>query len=357
MKSRWYLWPLAWLYGLVIYIRNCFFDWGWKKSRRFKTATISVGNITVGGTGKTPHTEYIIQLLQQQFKVAMVSRGYKRKSSGLQVATASSSSSQLGDEPYQVYRKYPHTLVVVEANRCKAIDYIEEKYPSTEVVVLDDAFQHRYVDAGMPILLIDHNRLITKDYLLPVGNLRESANAKYRASIIIITKCPATITPIEMRNLFKEIAPRPYQRLFYSYFDYGKLHAVFGNESKQLTPDMHVLAVTGIAQPAPLLQYLSSQTTFIQTRCYSDHYTYTQSDWKNIQKQFDQIDNPNKCIVVTEKDAAKLVSLDVVPATLKPYIWVLPIKVAFLQDGEKEFNKLLVDYVSKNKRDSRIFGC
>lgn len=357
MKSRWYLWPIACLYGLVVYLRNCFFDWGWLKSRQFKTAIISVGNITVGGTGKTPHTEYIIQLLQQQFKVAMVSRGYKRKSSGLQIASSASNSAILGDEPYQVYRKFPKTLVVVEANRCKAIDYIEEKYPSTEVVVLDDAFQHRYVDAGMPILLIDYSRLITKDNLLPVGNLRESVKAKYRASIIIITKCPASITPIEMRNLFKEIAPRPYQRLFYSYFDYGKLQAVFGNESKQLTPDMHVLAVTGIAQPAPLLQYLSSQTALVQTVSYPDHYTFTKADWKNIQQKFDAIDSPNKCIVVTEKDAAKLVSLDVVPTALKQHIWALPIKVAFLQDGEKEFNKLLVDYVSKNKRDSRIFGC
>lgn len=357
MKSRWYLWPIACLYGLVVYLRNCFFDWGWLKSRQFKTAIIAVGNITVGGTGKTPHTEYIIQLLQQQFKVAMVSRGYKRKSSGLQIASSASNSAILGDEPYQVYRKFPKTLVVVEANRCKAIDYIEEKYPSTEVVVLDDAFQHRYVDAGMPILLIDYSRLITKDNLLPVGNLRESVKAKYRASIIIITKCPATITPIEMRNLFKEIAPRPYQRLFYSYFDYGKLQAVFGNESKQLTPDMHVLAVTGIAQPAPLLQYLSSQTAFVQTVSYPDHYTFTKADWKNIQQKFDAIDSPNKCIVVTEKDAAKLVSSDVVPTALKQHIWALPIKVAFLQDGEKEFNKLLIDYVSKNKRDSRIFGC
>ena len=357
MKSRWYLWPIACLYGLVVYLRNCFFDWGWLKSRQFKAATISVGNITVGGTGKTPHTEYIIQLLQQQFNVAMVSRGYKRKSSGLQIASSASNSAILGDEPYQVFRKFPQTLVVVEANRCKAIDYIEKHYPSTDAVVLDDAFQHRYVEAGMSILLIDYNRLINKDKLLPVGNLREPISAKLRASVIVITKCPPQLPPIELRNLYKDIAPIPYQRLFYSYFDYGQPQTVFGNDPKKFMADMTVLMVTGIAQPTPLVQYLLSQVATVQTISYPDHYAFTKSDWKHIQQKFDRIDGPNKCIVVTEKDAAKLVSLDVVPTALKQHIWALPIKVAFLQDGEKEFNKLLVDYVSKNKRDSRVFSC
>lgn len=356
MKSRWYLWPFAWLYGCIVYLRNRFFDWGWKKSRQFKTAIISIGNITVGGTGKTPHVEYLLGLLQDQFQVAMVSRGYKRKSRGLQVASAKSDSRQLGDEPYQVYRKFPQSLVVVENSRCKAIDYIEKHYPSTEVVVLDDAFQHRYVEPGVSILLVDYNRLITEDKILPVGNLRESANARYRASVIIITKCPVSLKPIELRNLYNEIAPRPYQRLYYTYYGYESLQSVFYQEQKPLQSDMSVLVVSGIAQPQPLLAYLSQHTASVSAISFEDHHHFTASDWKNIQKRFEEISSTNKCIVVTEKDAAKLISQKCVPENLKEQIWALPIKVGFLQDGEKDFNKLMIDYVSKNKRDSDFFS-
>lgn len=356
MKLRWYLWPFSWFYGLAVSLRNCFFDWGWKKSRQFKTAVITVGNITAGGTGKTPHVEYILGLLQQQFRVAMVSRGYKRKSRGMQIASVQSDSRQLGDEPFQIFRKYPSSLVVVEANRCKAIDHIEKYHPSTDAIVLDDAFQHRYVDAGMSILLVDYHRLITKDKLLPVGNLRESAMARYRASVIIITKCPPQLKPIDLRNLYNEITPRPYQRLYYTYYAYEELQSVFSANRKPLTADMSVLVVSGIAQPQPLLAYLADQVTSVSAISYGDHHHFTASDWKKIQKRFEEMPGENKCIIVTEKDASKLVCKNMVPPSLKDVVWALPIKVAFLQDGEKDFNKLMIDYVSKNKRDSDFFS-
>lgn len=357
MKSRWYLWPFAWLYGVVVYVRNRFFDWGWITSRQYKTAVISVGNITIGGTGKTPHVAYIMDLLTRSFQVAMVSRGYKRKSRGLQVATPMSNSRQLGDEPFQLYRKFPYALIIAESNRRKAIEYIEKNYPSNEVVVLDDAFQHRYVEPGLSILLVDYHRLITKDKLLPVGNLRESASSRYRASVVIITKCPAKLAPIELRNLYNEIAPRPYQRLFYSFYEYAPFTSLFGNEIQVLTNTMAVLAVSGIAQPKDMLQYLSSQAATVVAMSYDDHHDFTSANWKNIQRKFDELPYQDKCIVVTEKDAAKLIGMSKdIPSVLHEKIWVLPIQVNFLQNGSSEFDKLILDYVSKNKRNSDFFG-
>ncbi|MED9995590.1 MAG: tetraacyldisaccharide 4'-kinase [Paludibacteraceae bacterium] len=356
MKFYWYLWPVAWIYGVVVYLRNCFFDWGWIKSQSFKKAVISVGNITVGGTGKTPHVAYLLALLQQQYQVSVVSRGYKRKSRGLQVATPQSNSEQLGDEPYQLYRKYPKTQVVVESNRCKAIQYIEMHYPAVDAVVLDDAFQHRYVEPGMSILLIDYNRLITKDKIMPVGRLRESASGRYRASVIIITKCPANITPIELRNLYNEIEPRAYQRVFYTYYQYAPLYALYTKQSMELSATMATLVVTGVAQPQPIFNYLAPQVASVSTMPFPDHHHFTKHDWENMLKRFEQIESPNKCIVITEKDAARIIDSPLVPEGLKPFIYVLPIKVCFLQDREKEFNQLVLDYVSKNKRNSDFFG-
>lgn len=356
MKFYWYLWPIAWIYGVVVYLRNRFFDWGWIHSQSFKKAVIAVGNITVGGTGKTPHVAYLIELLQQQYQVAMVSRGYKRKSCGLQEGSPQSNSEQLGDEPYQLLRKYPQTHVVVESNRCKAIQYIESHYPAVDAVVLDDAFQHRYVTPGMSILLIDYNRLITKDKLLPVGRLRESASGRYRASVIIVTKCPPRITPIELRNLYNEIDPRPYQRIFYTHYQYAPLQSLYNAQTMPLTNNLSVMVVTGVAQPQPIFQYLMPQVASVAAVPFADHHHFTKADWEDIQNRFEQIESPNKCIVVTEKDAARMVDSKIVPQSLKPYIWVLPIKVCFLQDREKEFNQLVLDYVSKNKRNSDFFN-
>ncbi|MBR2617713.1 MAG: tetraacyldisaccharide 4'-kinase [Paludibacteraceae bacterium] len=356
MKKRWYCWPLAWLYGMIIAIRNALFDSRWLPSKAFKTAVISVGNITVGGTGKTPHVEYIIGVLQSFFKVAMISRGYKRKSHGMQVASIDSNSSQLGDEPYQIYRKFPNAIVIAEANRCKAIDYIEKEFPSTDVVVLDDAFQHRYVDPGLSVLLIDYNRLITNDALLPVGTLREPAAARYRATVIVITKCPSNLTPIELRYLYNEVAPRPYQRLFFSYYKYGELQAVFGKHRKQLTSDMSVLLVSGIAQPQGLVEYVSSKVAHVSVLTYKDHHHYTTSDWLTIQAKFNQLAGDNRCVIVTDKDAAKIVGQENIPTSLCDVIWSLPIQVCFMQDKEREFNQLIIDYVSNNKRNGCFFG-
>lgn len=356
MKNYWYFWPLAWLYGLGVYLRNRFFDWGWLKTHTFKKAVISVGNITVGGTGKTPHVAYLIELLQQQFGVAVVSRGYKRKSKGLQEASVSSNSEQIGDEPYQLYRKYPKTKVVAEANRCKAIRYIETHHPSVDVVVLDDAFQHRYVQPGLSILLIDYNRLITHDKLMPVGSLREPASARYRASVVIVTKCPPQIKPIELRNLYNDIQPRPYQRIYFSYYQYAPLKSLMTNLEKPLTRQLATLVVTGIASPQPILDYLAPLVGSVSTISFADHHHFTRKDWEKIQKDFQRINNPNKCIVVTEKDAARLVDNKHIPSDLLPFIYVLPIRVCFLQDKEKEFNQLIISYVDKNKRNSDFFG-
>lgn len=356
MKFRWYLWPLAWIYGCVVYLRNCFFDWKWIKSCSFTTAVISVGNITVGGTGKTPHVEYLLTTLQQHFKVAMVSRGYKRKSRGMQVASAQSTCKQLGDEPYQIHQKFPQVQVVADAQRCRAIQYIESQQPTTQVVVLDDAFQHRYVEPGMSILLVDYHRLITKDKLLPVGNLRESAANRYRASVIIVTKCPPTIQPIELRNLYNEMQPRPYQRIFYTYYQYASLKPLYSQIETVSLVNAAVLLVTGVAQPQPMVDYLLQQGAHVSAISFPDHHDFTAQNWKVIEQRFQQLSGTQKIMVITEKDAARIAQSPCVPAALQSYIWVLPIKVCFLQDRAKEFNQYIIDYVSKNKRNSDFFG-
>lgn len=208
------LMPVSWVYGLAIWVRNNLFDMGILRTQTFKMPIISIGNITVGGTGKTPHTEYLIQLLKPNHKVAVLSRGYKRLTSGFVEAAENSEATEIGDEPRQIKQKFPDVHVVVDANRVHGIQLLMDLYPDLDAILLDDAFQHRYVQAGLSILLVDYNRPIDEDFLLPAGNLRESEYARFRAHIIIVTKCPKVIKPIEQRIVQKKLNIRPYQSLF-----------------------------------------------------------------------------------------------------------------------------------------------
>ena len=226
IKLRKWLYPVSLLYGTGVWLRNKLFDWNILKERSFPLPVISVGNITVGGTGKTPHTEYLIRLLSKEYQVSVLSRGYKRKSKGFILSTTHSTVSEIGDEPYQMKQKYPHVHVAVDANRCNGIEQLcsHNITPETDVILLDDAFQHRYVKPGMNILLVNYHRLICNDMLLPAGKLRENPNGKHRAKIVIVTKCPKNITPIDLRVLTKQMELFPYQYLFFTTFEYGKLY-------------------------------------------------------------------------------------------------------------------------------------
>ncbi|NCC99422.1 MAG: tetraacyldisaccharide 4'-kinase [Bacteroidia bacterium] len=357
MKSQFFkylrivCYPIGWIYGLVVIIRNYLFDAKIIKSNKYKTAVISVGNLTVGGTGKTPHAEYILHLLSDKFNTAMLSRGYKRKSKGLVFAnTINANASVLGDEAYQVYSKFSQVKVVVDKNRREALKEIESIYSNIDVVVMDDAFQHRYVTAGLSVLLIDYNRMITEDKLLPYGDLREPSSGKDRADIIVITKCPIDIGPLETRILRKKLYPKPYQSLFFSAYTYQKPVPVFKDMNNELTHVDSILLVTAIAQPKPLKDYLEEQYQNVQSLSYSDHYLLSEKDWCDISDRF-RLMTGTKYIFVTEKDAAKLVGCKYIPNDLKSYIYAIPLQVKILQGKQDNFNNKFIDYVEKNKRN------
>ena len=358
-RRHWILAPITFLYSIVIGLRNKFFDWKILTSREFEIPIISVGNLTIGGTGKTPHTEFLIELLREEHKVALLSRGYKRKTSGYRLATENCSSEEIGDEPYQIKQKFSDIYVAVDENRCRGIHNLCEDITTqdTEVILLDDAFQHRYVIPGINIVLTDYNRPIHEDALLPTGMLREPISSIYRANIVIVTKCPKDIKPIDYRIAAKNLELRPYQRLFFTTFIYGDLIS-FINRSKQkslsdITPDTHILLVTGIASASPLVEKLCEHTDHVIHLEYGDHHRFTRSDLQIINKRFDGIKSMSKLIITTEKDAARLTNIEL-NETIKENLYVLPIKVSFLQDQKESFNKYIIDYVSKNSRNRII---
>ena len=361
IKINKWLYPIAWLYGIGVRLRNKLFDWGIYKERQFEIPVISVGNITVGGTGKTPHTEYLIKLLQKHYKVAVLSRGYKRKSKGFVLAQTDTSVQVVGDEPYQMKQKFPDIYMAVDKDRCHGIEQLcnARIASGTEVVILDDAFQHRYIKPGLNILLVDYHRLICEDALLPAGRMREPESGKSRAHIVIITKCPPDITPMDLRVLSKQMELYPYQQLYFTTLTYGRLRPLFppgGTECALQTigKEKHILLLTGIASPAKLTKDLSSYNAHIDSLAFSDHHDFTGKDMELIKKRFLKLPERERIIITTEKDAVRLMNHPQLDSSLKPYIYVLPVEISFLQEQQEVFNSNIIDYVRKNSRNSSL---
>lgn len=357
IKINKWIYPVSFLYGLGVGLRNKLFDWNIFQSKSFDVPTICIGNIAVGGTGKTPHTEYLIRLLEKKYQVAVLSRGYKRQSKGYILADSTSNVSSIGDEPFQIKKKFPHALVAVDEKRTRGITNLSGlKNPSIDVVLLDDAFQHRYVEAGLNILLTDYHRLFCEDALLPAGRLREPATAKNRAQIVVVTKCPEGVKPIEFNLIAKRLKLFPYQKLYFSSFRYGQLTPVFpesGIKTRNLSAiqrDENVLLVTGIASPAMLEAEIRSFTRHIKLLSFGDHHNFKNKDIKQIIDEFDRIKG-KKLIVTTEKDATRLIAHPMLTDEIKTHIYALPIEVRILQNQEDNFNKTIIDYVGKNKRN------
>lgn len=357
-----WLYPLSWFYGIGVSLRNKLFDWGWLRSKSFDVPVICVGNLAVGGTGKTPHTEYLIKLLQKTgLQVATLSRGYKRKSKGYVLADAKSDVGQIGDEPYQIKSKFPNIRVAVDEDRCHGIEQLLTlKNPAVNAILLDDAFQHRYVKAGMNILLTDFHRLLCDDALLPAGRLREPASGKNRANIVIVTKCPGDIKPIDFNIIAKRLHLYPYQQLYFSRFRYGMLKPLFpGKTDKRkalsaLNGNEQILLVTGIASPAPLVKEIESYTSHVKLLAFDDHHNFIPKDLQLIKEQFLQLEESTRLIITTEKDATRLKSHPALDETLKPYIYVLPIEIEFLQNQKQIFDQNIIDYVRANSRNSSL---
>jgi len=339
---------------LVTNIRNVLFDYKVLRFVQFDIPVISVGNITVGGTGKTPHVEFLIRLLIEKQVLATLSRGYKRKTKGFLIADIQSTSVDIGDEPKQIKRKFPDVTVAVDANRVNGINQLIKK--GIDTVILDDAFQHRYVKPGLSILLVDYNRNINTDSLLPYGRLRESVKAKDRADIIIVSKTPDNIKPIERKLVSDNLNPRPFQKLYFTGLKYGKLVPLLSDTVSVpiewgLSENIYsVVLVTGIARPQQLVNYLGKFSNDIHHLNYPDHVSFTNNKIKKILSTFSNIKNDKKIIITTEKDAVKIGELEITDIIFKQNIFYLPIEVFFISD-EQEFKNQIIDYVEKNKRN------
>jgi len=346
--------PLSWIYGIGVRLRNLLFNMGILKSRTFITPVISVGNITVGGTGKTPHVEYLIRLLKDDFKVAMLSRGYKRKSRGYVQADGEATVHTVGDEPFQIYRKYPDIYVAVDKNRCHGIDTLCADHSDIDVVLLDDAFQHRYVKPGVNILLVDYHRLIVYDRLLPAGRLREPQSGKNRADIVIVTKCPQELRPMDYRVIQKVMGLYRYQHLFFTGIRYGMLTPLYCGEERRL-PSVkkgeHIMLLTGIASPQQMMNDLRAYSDNITPLTFSDHHNFTAADVVLINTKFSEMAAP-KMIVTTDKDAVRIFGLKGLSEEVRHNIYALPIHVEFMLGMEEKFNEYIKNYVRKNSRNS-----
>ena len=353
--------PLSWLYGWGVGFRNLLFEMGILKSRPYSTPVISVGNITVGGTGKTPHVEYLIRLLKDRAKVAVLSRGYKRKTSGFVLAGDDATVRTIGDEPYQMKTKFPDITVAVDKKRTRGIekltsgDYVKD----IDVILLDDAFQHRYVKPGINILLVDYHRLIIYDKLLPAGRLREPVVSKNRADIVIVTKCPKDLRPMEFRVITKAMSLYPYQQLFFSTHEFETLRPVFPTApNAEITQtlseslaDKNVLLLTGIASPEQMLIDLKNYAKEVTPLAFSDHHDFKKKDVDRINEAFNALPSP-KLIVTTEKDETRLKQVEGLSDEVKSLLYVLPIKIEILLDQENTFNQSIINYVRKNSRNS-----
>ncbi len=356
IKIKESLLPLSWLYGAAVGIRNFCFDVGLLKSQAFDVPVIAVGNITVGGTGKTPHVEYLVKMLRENFHVAVLSRGYKRKTSGYLLATNNSTMNDIGDEPMQMKSKFPDISVAVDKKRVRGIQRLTDDDEQLDVVLLDDAFQHRYVKPGINILLVDYHRLIIYDKLLPAGRLRESMKGKNRADIVIVTKCPKSLKPMEFRLITKTMNLYPYQHLFFTTLHYADLRPIFAQASNIALNDLkgrHVLLLTGIASPRQMQEDLAPYASNITPLTFADHHDFSQRDVQRINDAFAQMTAEGKLIVTTEKDATRLQLAEGLSDEVRRHLYALPVDIQFIQEEQAQrFNDIITGYVQKNSRNS-----
>jgi tetraacyldisaccharide 4'-kinase len=337
--------PFAIFYGLVIMIRNWMFDKHYLKSARFNFPLICVGNLAVGGTGKSPMVEYLIELLHPQFVIGTLSRGYKRKTKGYALANAYTTALEIGDEPMQFHQKFPEIAVAVGEERIVAIPQMLHDRPNLQAIILDDAFQHRVVQAGFNILLTDYSDIYTNDFFLPTGNLRDEWKSAKRADVIVVTKCPADLSQANKYKILRSLKPTATQKVYFTSIVYGTPYHIYNkNEEWVLTTNDEVLLFCGIANPKPLKEYLLNNTYVYYQKDFSDHHIFSIEDLNEIKNLFHSISSKRKVILTTEKDAVRLTKftteLEEIP------LYVLPIKHHFLFDEGEQFNTQVLPFVS-----------
>lgn len=339
---RLFLFPFAILYGLVISLRNFLYEKKLIGSVVFNLPIISVGNLSVGGTGKSPMVDFLITLLKKTYPVATLSRGYKRRTSGYLLAAEGTTAIEIGDEPMQFHIKHPDVAVSVCEKRIEAIPQLLYDRPETKVVVLDDAYQHREINPGFQILLTEYANLYTRDFFLPTGDLRDQKKSAERADVIVVTKCPTSLSEHDRFLIMKELSPLPHQQIFFTAIKYNVPYHIVSGEQKKLTKDCELLLVCGIANPEPLTGYIHEHSKTYDALFFSDHHIFNIDDIKDIRERFERLTEGHKMIVTTEKDAVRLVRFREKIEDLPFY--VLPISIDFLYDQQNDFENLISKY-------------
>ncbi|WP_290793913.1 tetraacyldisaccharide 4'-kinase [Flavihumibacter sp. UBA7668] len=336
---RMLLFPFSLLYWVAIFLRNKLYDWKVLKSASFNIPIVCVGNIAAGGTGKSPMVEWLLRQFGKELKMATLSRGYKRKTSGYALANAETTALEIGDEPMQFHLKFPHVSVAVGEERVVAVPLLLHDRPETELIVLDDAFQHRAIKAGLNIVLTDYSNLYSRDWYLPTGDLRDEKRSAERADIIVVTKCPANLSEQQAKEIEKELEPAPRQELFFASISYGSPYQLVSRQERKLEANMEVLLVTGIANPKPLKRLLSEKVASYEQMVFSDHHIFTIDDIKEIERRFSQLGGNKKIILTTEKDAVRLMKFQQDLAAWSLY--VLPIEMVFLFNKMDRFKSII----------------
>jgi tetraacyldisaccharide 4'-kinase len=341
------LWPFSVLYGLIIVFRNLLYESGFLKSASFDIPVIAVGNLSVGGTAKTPHIEYLIRLLAPYYRIAVLSRGYKRKSRGYRLIHPDDSAHLAGDEPILIKRKYPFVEVCVAENRMLAIPQLLAERPQVQLILLDDAFQHRSVKPSLSMLLTTYAHPYFSDFLLPAGRLREFPTADTRADFIVITKCPIDLSATDRNHFSEKIKPSEHQKIFYSHLNYGAVYNLMNpSEKKILNKNTDVYMFCGIASTDELENYLQTTVRHYWLRHFPDHYYYDRYDLENIADAYNNIESDNKILLTTEKDAARLSDNRQWFIQKKLSIFALPVEVVFFEDDKITFEQEILNYLS-----------
>lgn len=347
------LYPFALVYGTILSVRNKLFDTKIISSEKFDIPVISVGNLSMGGTGKTPHIEYLVRLLADRYKVATLSRGYGRKTKGFIFASPDASSSQIGDEPRQYVQNFPNIKVFVCEDRALAIKRIINENPEIEIILLDDAFQHRRVVPGLNILLTDYHKLFFKDSVVPSGTLREFASGYKRADVIVVTKSPVVLSPIDTRLIIDGIKPSAQQNVFFSKIQFDEMQLMKGiYPTAEVTKIYSILLFAGIANPYPLEEFLKRNCEELETIYFKDHHQYTLADISRIREAYKNMASRNKIIVTTQKDAMRIEGTELMDGIKNIPVYFVPIEVDFFGKEKEAFNSIIETYVKKNNRNS-----
>lgn len=347
---RLFLAPLSWLYAIALHLRHKLYDWGILESKSFDVPTICVGNLALGGTGKTPHTEYLIKLLKDKAKVAVLSRGYGRKSTGFVLAEENTPYEQIGDEPLQYHLKFNDITVAVDEKRCDGVEKLMALETPPEVILLDDAFQHRQIKSGLNLLLTEYYNIYKKDMLVPAGKLRDVKCAADRADVIIVTKSPKVLLPYDKRDVINLIDAKPHQKIFFTYIDFQELKPV-NQTAKDTTSDAikSIYLFCGIANPYPLEDHLKRKFNTLITNYYNDHHSYNETDIDDILFGYNSVIGKNKILLTTEKDLMRITNSSYLSKFDNIPLFVIPIEVKFNDVKEEEtFKNLILNYVGKN---------